>query len=119
MVKDIETRPALRNAGVYVIIDKEAINDQKRFAGKILFAWPEHPGDGVLYAAMWDFTPEKSRDVQNGKATGGGYDKESAALDGMTFGTGDREFKLDCDGTGMNAVTDQFARRGYSLQWVI
>ena len=115
MVKDIEERPALNRAGVYVVLDEKT----GKFAGKILFAWPASAGDGILYAAMWDFTPERSRDVQNGRATGGGYNKESAALDGMVFGTGDREFKLDCDGTGMNAVTAQFKEHGYILQWVV
>ena len=115
MVKDIETRPAFQHAGVYVIHDKNT----GAYAGKILIAWPKSAGDGILYAAMWDFTPEKSRDVQNGRATGGGYNKESASLDGMTFGTGDREFTLKCDGTGMNDVTRQFDEHGYTLQWVV
>ena len=115
MVKDIETRPAFQHAGVYVIHDKTT----GKYAGKILFAWPKSAGDGILYAALWDFTPEKSRDVQNGHAAGGGYNKESAALDGMMFGTGNQEFKLDCDGTGMNSVEKQFDDHGYKLQWVI
>jgi len=113
---DIEKRPALSRAGVYVIHDQKT----GKYAGKILFAHPKSAGDGILYAAMWDFTsPHAGRDVQNGRATGGGYNKESAALDSMHFGYGDQLFVLDCDGTGMEDVRSQFAAHGYILQWVV
>lgn len=114
MATRIEDRPALTRAGVYVIHDMST----GKFSGKILFAYPKD-GAGKLYASMWDFTPEAGRDVQNGYATGYGYDKTSAAIDGMTFGTGNQEFKLDCDGTGMETVREQFRQHGYILQWVV
>ena len=115
MVKNIEERPAFQYAGVYVIHEKAT----GKYAGKILFAWPKSAGDGILYASMWDFTQKHSRDVQNGRATGGGYDKESAALDGMIFGKEGEEFVLRCDGTGMNAVSKIFDDHGYVIQWVV
>lgn len=110
----IEKRPALNRAGAYVILDEQT----GKFCGKILFAYPSD-GAGKLYAAMWDFTPTTGRDVQNGYATGCGYDKQSAAIDGMKFGAGDREFTLDCDATGLDDARAQFAAHGYILQWVV
>jgi hypothetical protein len=109
--KNIEDRPALNRAGAYVILDER---NNGKFAGKILVAY-SRDGAGKLYAALWDFTPEKGRDVQNGY----GYDKLSAAISGMQFGTGDREFILDCDRQGIGVAHAQFAEHGYILQWVV
>ncbi len=114
MATRIEDRPALNRAGVYAIHDQST----GKFAGKILFAHPKD-GTGKLYVSMWDFTPVAGREVQNGYATGYGYDKQSAALDGMTFGTANQEFTRDCDGTGMETVREQFAAHGYTLQWLV
>ena len=111
----IEDSPALNRAGAYIVLDAQNGN---KVAGKILVAYPKD-GAGVLRAALWDWTPAESRDVQNGRATGYGYDKLSAAIDGMTFGTGDREFTLDCDGTGIESARAQFEAHGYILQWVV
>ena len=72
---DIEKRPGLVRAGAYVIVDME---DRKGglngIAGKILFLYRKD-GAGILYVNMWDFVG--NRDVQEGKASGFGYDKES------------------------------------------
>ena len=114
MATKIEERPALNRAGVYVIHDMKT----GKYAGKILFAYPKD-GAGILYVSLWDFTPERGRDVQNGRATGYGYDKQSAALDSMRFGNHDQEFTLNCDSTGMESAREQFAVHGYILQWVI
>lgn len=72
MVANIEDVPALNRAGAYVIHDMST----GKFAGKILVAYPKD-GAGMLRAALWDFTPEHGRDVQNGHANGYGYDKSA------------------------------------------
>ena len=108
----IEKRAALIRAGAYVIF---GLSNTPHFAGKILIAFPKY-GDGILRAALWDFT--NRRDVQNGKCDGFGCDKTSEALDGMKFGYGDREFTIK-GGTGMSEVERQFAERGFMLQWVV
>ena len=109
---DIEKRPGLVRAGAYVIVDME---DRKAglngIAGKILFLYPKD-GAGILYVNMWDFVG--NRDVQEGKASGFGYDKESTAISGMRFGAPGREFVLDCRARGMDIACDQFVARGYS-----
>jgi len=115
--KHIEDTPALNRAGAYVIIDADRKTGDLPIAGKILFAYPRD-GAGILRASMWDFTNHE-RDVQDGHVSGYGYDKKSAAISGMKFGKGDREFRLKCDGTGMQDVEAQFAAHGYLLQWVV
>ena len=50
------------------------------YVGKIQVAYPKD-GAGTLRAFLWDFGSE----VQMGTAGGYGYDKLSAALQGMTF----------------------------------
>lgn len=113
---NIDKRPGPARTGVYIVIDEIT----GKYCGKIIYAYPKD-GAGILYASLWDWTDQKSggRDIQNGRATGYGYDKQSAAIDGFKFGTDDREFILDCDGTGMNTAIDQFKKKGYLLQWVI
>lgn len=115
--KHIEDTPALNRAGAYVIVDLHPSDPRNPIAGKILFAYPKD-GAGILRASMWDFT-NYEREVQNGRATGYGYDKKSAAISGMKFGKGDREFILECDGTGIQDAEKQFAAHGYLLRWVV
>ena len=112
----IEKRPGPARTGVYVVIDETT----GKYCGKIIYAFSKD-GAGIVYASMWDWTNQKSggRDIQNGRATGCGYDKQSAAIDSMKFGTGDREFTLDCDSSGMSTAIEQFKKNGYLLQWVI
>src|SRR5271157_1905018 len=109
---EIERRPGLVRAGAYVIVDLE---DRKSgvsgVVGKILFSYPKDDA-GVLYASMY-FTGNYG--VQDGKASGFGYDKESTAINGMRFGASGREFVLDCRARGMDVVREQFATHGYSL----
>ena len=113
MATDIEKGPALNRAGAYVIHDMST----GKFAGKILVAYPKD-GAGMLRAALWDFTPEHGRDVQNGHANGYGYDKLGAALDSMRFGTGNQLFVIDGD-QGIESIREQFSKHGYILQWVL
>ena len=115
----IEKTPAFQRAGVYVILDAQE-GKINTMSGKLLVAYPKD-GAGILRASLWDFTPINGRDVQNGRATGYGYDKLSAAIDGMKFGSPSegREFTLDCDGTGFESAAAQFAAHGYILQWVV
>lgn len=115
--KHIEETPALNRAGAYVIVDLHPNDPCNPIAGKILFAYPRD-GAGILRVSMWDFT-NREREVQDGHVSGYGYDKKSAAISGMKFGKGDREFRLKCDGTGMQDAEAQFAAHGYLLQWVV
>jgi len=115
-IMHIEKRPALVHAGAYVIFDDLGTVDGRHYAGKILIAFPKS-GDGVLRSALWDWSGERSRDIQNGKCDGCGCDKTAESLTGMMFGTGAREFKITAP--GMEEVTRQFKERGYSLQWVV
>ena len=57
-----------------------------------------YPADGAgrLRVFVWDFTVDGAGRIQHGSASGGGYDKLSSALDGMTIAG----VKLDCNGTG-------------------
>jgi len=114
---EIEKRPGLVRAGAYVVVDLEdRRSGMNGVVGKILFSYPKD-GAGVLYASMWDLVG--NRDVQDGKASGFGYDKESAAINGMRFGASGREFVLDCRARGMDVAHEQFATHGYSLVRVV
>jgi hypothetical protein len=113
----IEKTPALIRAGAYVIIDDTQTKDGRKYAGKILVAYPKY-GDGILRSALWNFSNDHPcRDVQNGKCNGCGCDKLAESLNGMLFGHGDREFKIT--GNGMDEITRQFEEKGYSLLWVV
>ena len=113
---DIEKRPGPNRTGVYVIVDDRT----GQIAGKIIYAYP-NDGAGTLYASLWDWSnPGKGyRSIQDGRANGCGYDKQSACLDDMVFGHDDRQFVLDCPGNGMSVATEQFKKHGYTLQWLL
>lgn len=70
----IEKSAAFRRTTVYVIL-KDGTP-----AGKVLVAYPER-GEGRLRVSLWDFKHE----VQNGFASGYGYDKTGGAIAGMKF----------------------------------
>ena len=111
----VEERPGPARTGVWVITD---LTEKNCIVGKIIVAYPRD-GAGRLYAALWDWTGPEPRDVQEKSVGGYGYDKNSAAIDDMLFGHGAREFRLDCDGTGMNTAAAQFRVHGYALTRVL
>lgn len=61
-------------AGAYIILK------DGKFTGKIKVSYPKD-GAGTLKVFLWDFENE----LQIGSASGYGYDKLSAALEGMKF----------------------------------
>lgn len=67
-----------KSISAYLIFDNKG-----KLAGKI----NAHFSDaGVCWVQLWDWTNEHKRtDIQDGKASGYGYDKFTAALSGMTF----------------------------------
>lgn len=74
-VRKVENSPALRNAGAKVII-----NPAGDVCGTIKIA---HPADGA--GKLTVILHEHGYNAQIGTASGYGYDKVSAALQGMTF----------------------------------
>jgi hypothetical protein len=74
-VRKIENSPALRNAGAKVIL-----NQKGEVCGMIKIA---HPADGA--GRLTVILHEHGLEPQVGSASGCGYDKVSAAIDGMTF----------------------------------
>lgn len=61
----------------YLIFDKRG-----ELVGKI----QAHYSDGgTCWVQLWDWTNDERFQIQNGKATGYGYDKFTAAISGMTF----------------------------------
>lgn len=81
-LKEAERSPAWERAGAY------AIMRGADYAGKILCKYPKD-GMGPLTVFLWDWTGEEvegAREIQIGRASGCGYDKLAAALDGLKFG---------------------------------
>jgi hypothetical protein len=74
-VRKIENGPALNRAGAKVILNKKG-----ELCGTIKIAYPKD-GAGILRVVLH----EHEEDPQIGTAGGYGYDKLSAALQGMTF----------------------------------
>ena len=75
-LRKVEDGPAWDRASAYVILSP----DHKSY-GKIKIARPLD-GMGPLHVFVWDC---KGTGLQYGKASGCGYDKLAAALDGLTF----------------------------------
>ena len=114
--KHVEKRPGPARTGVYVILDDQT----GKIAGKIIYAYPAD-GAGMLYASLWDWSNPGIgyRNIQHGRAGGYGYDKCSECLDGMVFGTGDREFTIDAPGNGMSVVEQQFKDHGFTIMGLL
>lgn len=81
-----EQSPAWDRARAY------AIMKGAEYAGKILCKYPVD-GMGPLEVFLWDWTNDPSnvgpngvREIQRGRASGCGYDKLAAALEGLKFG---------------------------------
>lgn len=78
-----EKSPAWHRAGAY------AIMKGTEYAGKILCKYPVD-GMGPLEVFLWDWTEHASggpsREIQRGRASGCGYGKLAAALEGLKFG---------------------------------
>lgn len=74
-----ENGKAWARAGAYVIFHK---TDSSRW-GKLKIARPAD-GMGPLQVFVWG--PDADEGLQYGRAAGCGYNKLSAALDGLTFG---------------------------------
>lgn len=56
------------------------------YVGKILCRYPKD-GMGRMDVFLWDWTqPGEAQPIQHSYASGCGYDKLAAAMDGMTFG---------------------------------
>ena len=112
---EIERGPAFERVSVYVIVDKT----DARVVGKILFELPRD-GAGRMRVAMWDWSnPQMSRDIQESKSRGFGCERKSKLIHGMKFGFAEREFTLNCDGTGMDRAVEQFDQHGYTLKWLV
>lgn len=80
-LRKAEQSPAWNRAGAYVIMRGAD------YVGKILCKYP-HDGMGPLEVFLWDWTDSSkaSPPIQRATASGCGYDKLAAALDGMKFG---------------------------------
>jgi hypothetical protein len=79
-LREAEHSPAWDRAGAYAIMQGD------KYAGKLLCKYPVD-GMGPLTVFLWDWTdPKGSREIQIGRASGCGYDKLAAAVDGLKFG---------------------------------
>lgn len=105
-LRKAETSPAWNRVSAYVIMKGEDL------AGKILV---KHPKDGIgpLEVFVWDWTdPQRAAPIQYRRASGCGYDKLAAALDGIEFG----DILFDNHPTDWK---EQLREKGYSLVFVI
>lgn len=85
-LRKAEDSPAWNRASANVILDKNQ-QGAATMVGKILV---KHPKDGMgpLEVFLWDWTNiQTNRGVQEGRASGCGYDKLSAAMADMKFGS--------------------------------
>lgn len=100
-LKKAEASPAWNRAGAYVILK------DGQDVGRIKCKYPLD-GMGQLDVFLWDWTAQEPRNIQHGWARGCGYDKLSAALDGLQFG----EIVFKENPTDWR---DQLRKAGYNL----
>lgn len=77
-MKRIDETQAAKQLSAYIIVDKEG-----KLVGKVHVYYSISGLKTTVNA--WDFDPNRDDTFMSASASGGGYDKLSACLDGMTF----------------------------------
>lgn len=111
-----DSAPAKR-ISAYVILNKpQKGRDLPPIAGKILVL-RSREGMGRLTVNLYDWAiPSEGSEVYYGWSTGCGYDKLSAALDGLKFG---EHVFLDLGGDNLKTWDEQLRAWGYDSRQVI